>query len=107
MAGHVQHIEKTNNGKKPFVLSLQRHNYLQAILAHRGLTAEQLTRLLYKPGSLTYVRVIAKELADQKYLTRIHFPTVSTGSSPFVYSLGIRGLRYLSECESDIERYRP
>src|SRR5438132_763327 len=49
----------------------------------------------------------AKELADQKYLSRIHFPTVSTGASPFVYSLGIRGLRYLSECDGDIDGYRP
>ncbi len=107
MAGQVQLIEKPKNGKKPFVLSLRDHDYLQAIKQHRGLTVEQMTRLLYKPGSLTYVRVNAKELAQEKYLSRIHFPTVSTGASPFVYSLGIRGLRYLAECDSDIEGYRP
>lgn len=107
MAGHVHLIENQKTAKKPFMLSLRDHEYLQAMLDHRGLTVEQLTRLLYKPGSLTYVRVNAKELADQKYLTRIHFPTVSTGASPFVYSLGTRGLRYLSDCDSDVEGYRP
>ncbi len=107
MAGQLHLIEKPKNGKKPFVLSLRDHHYLQAIFAHRGLTVEQLTRLLYKPGSLTYVRVKAKELVQEKYLSRLHFPTVSPGASPFVYTLGTRGLRYLAEADGDVEGFRP
>lgn len=42
--------------KKPFMLSLWDHEYLQAVLDHCDLTGEQITKLLYKSGSLTYVR---------------------------------------------------
>ena len=109
MAGQVQLLEKqkNHNRKKPFVLSLRQSDYLQAVFSHRALTVEQLTRLLYKPGSLTFVRSNAKALTQEKYLSRMHFPTVSTGASPFVYSLGVRGVRFLSECEEDVSGYRP
>lgn len=80
---------------------------LRAFVTYRGLTAEQVTRLFYKPGSLTYVQTNLKTLCEQKYLTRFNYPTISTGVSPFVYTLGPSGLRYLTAIGMDLAGFKP
>lgn len=68
---------------------------LQAIYDLHFLTAEQVTRLYFSPGSLTHVRVILKGLADARYLSRLKMPTSQDGIKPYVYTLGKIGVRYL------------
>src|SRR5437588_12449955 len=102
MAEQVHLVGKSKKLHKPLLISLKDHHILTAVLEHRGLTVEQVTKLFYKSGSLTYVRVKLMELAEQKYLSRFHFPTISTGASPYVYTLGTRGIRYLSDNEVNL-----
>lgn len=81
---------------------------LRAIYAYQFLTTEQVTRLLYSRGSLWNVGARLKRLAEAGYLHRRRVPTINTGNTPFVYSLGRFGMRYLREAGiSEFPRFRP
>jgi hypothetical protein len=73
------------------------------------LTADQVCRLLYKPGSIKYVRALLKELTDWGYTQRIGLPRTSpVGSVPRVYQLARKGLNRLRGEGLPVERrYRP
>src|SRR5579859_7952249 len=94
--------------KKPLYISKRYEEIMRAILLHRALTAEQVVRLFFKSGSLTYVRHHLFELAhkDNKYLSRVLLPHVKPGSSPYLYSLGTRGISYLSDRDMYIPGYK-
>lgn len=73
----------------PILAALGRYHYL---------TSEQLRRLLYGPGVITYVRARLKALSDAKLVTRLEQPHYSrTGSSPNVFRLAGRGYRFLAD----------
>ncbi len=68
------------------------------------LTGEQVTRLCYAKGSSTYVSARLKTLTEQKFLYRLARETINF---PYVYCLGIRGIRYLRQQGSDIPKFHP
>jgi hypothetical protein len=67
-------------------------NILHSFILYPYLTIDQITRLHYKKGSATYVSTKLKTLAYQKYLFRPHRLSATI---PYVYCLGIRGVRFL------------
>jgi protein involved in plasmid replication-relaxation len=71
---------------------------LQQFTTYPYLTAAQVTRLLYSKGSAHYVSAKLKSLTQQKYLHRLDRENINY---PYVYSLGIRGIRYLQSLDSN------
>lgn len=81
---------------------------LRVVHAFHFLTAEQVLRLFYCAGSLTYVRAVLKRMADAGYLHRLKLPSSSDGVKPWVYTLGQHGIRYLKAVGyTDFARFRP
>lgn len=82
---------------------------LEVVGRFHFVTAEQATRLLYRRGSLTYVRDRLRRLAEGRYLHRVLLPRTSTGgSSPHVYTLTQRGATSLSTLQPRLAtRFRP
>ena len=83
---------------------------LRAAFRYYYLSSRQVCRLLYSPGSLTYVQTKLKQLTDSGLLQRIWLPRLSPhGSAPSVYTLARKGLNYLASVGIDIDRrrYRP
>jgi hypothetical protein len=73
-----------------------KHLILVAIGIYHYLTAVQLARLLFSPGSLTYVRDQVKELFHSGHLARLFPPTLAPrGAYKAVYALDRRGYAYL------------
>jgi hypothetical protein len=80
LRNYVQIDEPTKSRQTKQLIPTKRHeDILYAVLKYRGLTAEQVVKLFFKSGCLTYVRVILKELVEHKYLRRILFPHVQPG----------------------------
>ncbi len=96
-------------GKRVERISFGDEHILHAVRDFHYLTAEQLCRLLYQPTSLNYAREQLKRLFDANYLNRTFGPrSQAAGSSPWVYLLGRRGIRYFREHKLEINRrYRP
>jgi len=65
------------------------------------MTAEQLCRLHYSPGSITTIKARLKTLVDNGYLLADKIPNKKP-HSPFYYTLGVSGIRYLKEEGHDI-----
>src|SRR5687767_15064897 len=82
---------------------------LDAIGRYYFLTSEQVCRLLFSQGSLTYVRARLKLLAERRYCARLFLPRPSPyGSAPSVFSLSRKGLGYLQSCGRPVpDRFRP
>lgn len=71
---------------------------LRALHAYRYLTAAQLTRLLYAPGSLTYVQTKLKGLRERGVVQAIFLPRrTQAGSAPSVYTLARAGQRQVAQ----------
>lgn len=70
---------------------------LRAIYKFRRLNANQVTRLFYSQGSLTTVRSQLSHLTQEGFLHRYHYPTLSTGFSPWMYELEKKGRSYLKK----------
>jgi hypothetical protein len=93
--------------RKSFVVTGVYDLLLQGVYAHFLITAEQLNRLYYKPGTITTVKERLKELVDNKYLDYLQLLT-RNGSGAYVYFLAIRGRKYLHEAGFDLKgSYRP
>src|SRR6266487_5697268 len=108
LRNYVQIVEPTRSRHtKQLILTKRHEDILCAVVKYRGLTAEQVVKLFFKSGSLTYVRVILKELVGHKYLRRILFPHVKPGSSAYIYSLGTRGVIFLSDRDLYVPGYKP
>lgn len=78
------------------------------------LTAEQLTRLHYRPGMLTTVKARLKLLADHGYVQADAMPIRHENGrrtfygSPYYYTLGPKGVSYLKQAGYDTsESWRP
>lgn len=59
-------------------------------------TAEQLCRLHYSPGSLNAVKARLKTLVDEDYLQADRIPSKRL-RSPYYYTLGSKGMKHLEE----------
>jgi hypothetical protein len=71
-------------------------------------TADQLTRLHYKPGTLKTVKARLKQLVDQRYIQADVVPKRYIGAPPYFYTLTPKGLRYLTSLGMDTsEAHRP
>ena len=82
---------------------------MHALFRYYYLTNEQVCRLLYSPGSLTFVRTRMKRLADAEYAQRFFVPPRNnTGRGQAVYTLARKGLAYLQSLDEELQRrYRP
>ena len=65
-------------------------------------TAEQLTRLHYKPGMLKTVKKRLKVLVDNGFVQADSVPT-KFFKSPFYYTLSGKGMKYLEDLGMDID----
>src|SRR5947207_8542504 len=66
-------------------------------------TAEQLTRLHYKPGMLKTVQKRLKVLVDNGYVQADCLPT-KFFKSPYYYTLDTKGMRYLADIGLDTDK---
>jgi len=82
---------------------------LHALNRYHFLTAQQVQRLRYSGGSLTYVQSMLKRLAEQGYCQRLWLPRATQhGSAPSVFRLATNGLNFLREQGVAVNaRYRP
>ena len=76
---------------------------LQSLYTYYYLTAKQVCRLHYSPGSFTRVEKLLKELRDNEYLQWDFLPVKRRfGSSPAYYMLAKRGISYLRRLGKDV-----
>lgn len=94
--------------KRPFRLSPTHDRLLRGSLTGpyglyqlHALTCEQLTRLHYSPKSEKFVQKRLRELCLHGYVQADAVPT-RRFKSPYYYTLGARGIRYLAEAGLDI-----
>lgn len=82
---------------------------LRAVARYHYLTAEQVRRLFYAKGVITYVRARLKRLAEGGHLQRVPLRrTGPAGGAPYAYRLGPRGRAYLEALGIEVlARYRP
>jgi Replication-relaxation len=90
-------------GKKKSFLVTPVHDLLLRDLhtLHRA-TADQLTRLNYKPGMLNTVKARLKELSDHRYVLPLSHPSIRL---PYIYALDRKGLNYLHSLGIDVKEY--
>jgi Replication-relaxation len=87
--------------RRPFIITKPIEAILRAIHFYRYMTAQDVTRLLYSPSSLTHVREILASLAGgadfkaNQYLYRFQLSNVSTGSTR-IFTLGSKGRDFLA-----------
>lgn len=82
---------------------------LLALSRYQYLTARQVCRLLYSPGSLTYVQTRLKSAVHRGYFGRTFLTRVDpTGSSPAVYYLATKGRKLAESHGAHLPtRFRP
>ncbi len=81
---------------------------LRALGRYHLLTAEQITRLLYRPGSLRDVQKRLAKLVAAGYLIPKRGYSRSTGRPPAIYALGRRGRDYAAAAGLELRhRFRP
>src|SRR5688572_494704 len=84
--------------KQQLRIGAAEHAILQALGTYHYLSADQVCRLLYSRGSLTYVYAKLKLLTDAGYTLQSFLPRMTkSGSAPSVYTYGRKGYRYLQE----------
>lgn len=92
----------SHSPQKPLI-GVSEDGILQALGRYHFLTGQQLCRLLYSPGSLTYVYDRLKRLTDAAYTLRLFLPRPTrSGSAPSVYTYARRGYKYLQEHSLDL-----
>jgi hypothetical protein len=85
---------------KPTDLSI-----LKCLLKYHYLSSRQLCRLLYSPGSLTYIQAKLKRLVDAGFCLRIWVPKREPhGSAPAVYALARQGINQLKHEGFEVAR---
>src|SRR5437660_688349 len=90
---------------KSLLLTPRIEEILRTISFHRFMTAQDVTRLLYSPASLTHVREILASLSDAKYLSRFQLPHTSRGNTEYVFVLSTRGREFLSSLGTQVAGY--
>src|SRR6266446_8620869 len=96
--------EDRPTGKKrtAFVITPVHDLLLHDLHTLQRATAEQLTRLNYKPGMLTTVKARLKDLADNRYVLPLSHPSIRL---PYMYALDRKGLNYLQAQGVDVREY--
>jgi hypothetical protein len=88
---------KGRHGHSPLtVVTPADEELLRVLCLYSLLTIEQVTRLLYSPGSLRFVGARLRRLAEAGYLQRQRLPTTTLGGAPWLYSLARKGASYLA-----------
>src|SRR5579862_7893101 len=95
--------------KQTIEIGLTDHRILDALRRYRFLSSEQVCRLFFSAGSLTYVRERLRRLCQAGFCARSFLPRPTQhGSAPSVFTLAKKGLNYLeSQGEPAIRRFRP
>ena len=76
---------------------------LKSLYTYYYLTAKQVCRLHYSPGSFTHVEKLLKELRDTEYVQWDFLPVKRRfGSSPAYYMLAKSGISYLRKFGCDV-----
>src|SRR5688500_3675998 len=89
--------------RHPSTLGATHAALLQVLLRYHYLTSEMACRLLYSPGSLSYVRSAFKVLHDVGLVEPVFLGRQgAAGSSKKVYTLSGRGLSYLQRQGFDV-----
>jgi hypothetical protein len=88
--------------KQAFVVTPVHDLLLHDLNTLQRATAEQLTRLNYKPGMLTTVKARLKDLADNRYVLPLSHPSIRL---PYMYALDRKGLNYLADQGVDVREY--
>ncbi len=88
--------------KKPFLVTPVHDMLLHDLNTLQRATAEQLTRLNYKPGMLTTVKARLKDLSDNKYVLPLSHPSIRL---PYMYALDRKGLNHLAAQGVDVREY--
>jgi hypothetical protein len=88
--------------RKPFVVTPVHDLLLHDLHTLHRATAEQLTRLNYKPGMLTTVKARLKDLADNRYVLPLSHPSIRL---PYMYALDRKGLNHLAAQGVDVREY--
>jgi len=92
----------------PNVLTPVDMSLLYTVYRYYFVSVEQVTRALYKPGSLTTVRNRLASLEKRGFLLSLYYPTIRKGNSPKIYTIAREGLNVLKEQEYDVpSRFRP
>lgn len=96
-------------GRDPNRLGKPALELLAALLRYRVLTGMQLTKLLYRPTSVTWVKDLLKQLYETGYVDRARLGTrPRQGTAPLCYALTSKGITILrSRGLTDEERGRP
>ncbi len=88
--------------KKTFIVTPVHDMLLRDLNTLQRATAEQLTRLNYKPGMLTTVKARLKDLADNRYVLPLSHPSIRL---PYMYALDRKGLNHLTAQGVDVREY--
>jgi hypothetical protein len=95
--------DRTTRKKQPaFVITPVHDLLLHNLNTLQRATAEQLTRLNYKPGMLTTVKARLKDLADNRYVLPLSHPSIRL---PYMYALDRKGLNHLAAQGVDVREY--
>jgi Replication-relaxation len=87
-----------NAKQEEFVIKPHHDRILEAVLKYHFMTAERVTRLLHKQGTLTTVRSTLGKLAAAEYLIHFYEPrSTPSGAVPKIFVLGSRGFHRLKE----------
>jgi hypothetical protein len=82
--------------QEEFVVKPHHDRILEAVYRYHFMTADRLTRLMHKQGTLTTVRSTLARLAEEEYLLYFYEPRpTSSGSVPKIFMLGSKGFHRL------------
>lgn len=93
----MQNSARSRAKNKLVVLTEPAERVLKAVHFFRYMTVQDVTRLLYSPGSLTTVRAMLTDMSGgqdyrtNQYLYRFPFPSPTTGNRERLCTLGSRG----------------
>src|SRR5215216_4283989 len=89
----------------PATPGLPGEKILRALARYHLLTRDQLTRLLYRPSSTTFVGEHLTRLTRRGYLWMDRIPlAIAAGGTPGYWTLAARGRRYLQDAGTDPPR---
>ncbi len=85
-----------NAKQEEFIVKPHHDRILEAVYKYQFMTAERVTRLLHKQGTLTTVRATLGKLAAAEYLLYFYEPRPTpSGSVPKIFMLGSQGCHRL------------
>src|SRR2546430_9767542 len=87
-----------NTKQEEFIVKPHHDRILEAVYKLHLMTADRVTKLLHKPGTLTTDRATLGKLAAAEYLLYFYEPRPTpSGAVPKIFVLGSRGYHRLKE----------